>query len=203
MIKTPTSGAERSGGTGTEPAGERFRCGDCGLPFKTAQGLAGHRRLAHSTRTARELDERKRSAEQREAELKAREAVAERRAMEVARSVEVARHKEAEVLRRAREIEETGPKSIGLNRCPACKAWFEDSDGLQAHSRAVHPLEPRIAEELGVPEEKVSYIWKLAKRYTANHPDEGHEEIEKRFWWEKERQIYRRLRELDASFEEE
>ena len=164
-------------------------CQDCGQPFKTAQGLAGHRRLAHSASTRTELDERKRSAEQREAELKARETVADRRV--------------AEAVRRQREIAETGPKSIGLNRCPDCKAWFEDSDGLQAHSRAVHPLEPRIAEELGVSEGTVSYVWNLAKRYTANHPDEGPEEIERRFWWEKERHTYRRLRELDASFEED
>ena len=171
-------------------------CQDCGQPFKTAQGLAGHRRLAHSASTRTELDERKRSAEQREAELRGREAVATRRE-------EATKRREGEVARRKREIESTGPKSIGLSKCDDCGAWFENSDGLQAHSRAVHPFEPRIAEELGVPEGKVNYIWNLAKRYTANHPDEGPEEIEKRFWWEKERQIYRRLRELDASFGED
>ena len=179
-MRTPKNEPEQ-----TVPTDE---CQDCGQPFKTAQGLAGHRRLAHSASTRTELDERRRSDEQREAELRARETAADRRV--------------AEADRRQREIAETGPFSIGLNRCNYCKAWFEDSDGLQAHSRAVHPLEPRIAEELGVHEGTVSYVWNLAKRYTANHPDEGPEEIERRFWWEKERHIYRRLRELNASFEE-
>ena len=82
-------------------------CQDCGQSFKTAQGLAGHRRLAHSTSTARALDERKRSAEQREAELKSRETAAVQRAAEAARSTEAVKHREAEVARRQRELEAT------------------------------------------------------------------------------------------------
>jgi actin-related protein len=65
-------------------------CQDCGQPFKTAQGLAGHRRLKHSTSTRAELDERKRSLEKREAEA--------------ARAAEALKRREAEIARRQREL---------------------------------------------------------------------------------------------------
>lgn len=84
----------------------QYNCDDCGQPFKTVQGLAGHRRLAHSTSTARELDERKRSTEQKETELRAREAAAERKATEAARSAEAVKHRETEIARRQLELTE-------------------------------------------------------------------------------------------------
>lgn len=68
-------------------AGE-VRCDDCGQPFKNAQGLAGHRRLAHSTSTRAELEARETKTAEREAASKRREA-------ELARQVEVARRAEA------------------------------------------------------------------------------------------------------------
>lgn len=93
-------------------------CDYCEKPFKTAQGLAGHRRLAHSTSTARELDERKRSTEQREAELREREAVAERKTAETSRSVDAVKRREAEVARRQRELAaaEAVPRSEWLRK---------------------------------------------------------------------------------------
>lgn len=93
-------------------------CQDCGQQFKTAQGLAGHRRLAHSASTARELDERKRSAEQREAKLREREAAADRRAAEAAHSTEAVKRREAEIARRQRKLEaaEAVPKPERLRR---------------------------------------------------------------------------------------
>jgi hypothetical protein len=80
-----------------KPLPDSATCDDCGLPFKTAQGLAGHRRLAHSTSTARALDERNR-------ELEAHRQALEQRAAEIARTEEATRRREAEVARRQREL---------------------------------------------------------------------------------------------------
>ena len=93
-------------------------CQDCRQPFKTAQGLAGHRRLAHSASTARELEVRRRSTEQKEAELRARQEAAERKAAEATRAAEAARRREAEIARRQRELAaaEAIPKSDRLRR---------------------------------------------------------------------------------------
>ena len=93
-------------------------CPDCGQSYKTPQGLAGHRRLKHSASTARELEERKRSAEQKEAELRARQEATERRAAEAARVAEATKRREAEIARRQRELAaaEAIPKSERLRR---------------------------------------------------------------------------------------
>ncbi|MDG6898800.1 MAG: hypothetical protein JRN24_03575, partial [Nitrososphaerota archaeon] len=93
-------------------------CQDCGQSYKTPQGLAGHRRLKHSASTARELEERKRSAEQKEAELRARQEATERRAAEAARVAEATKRREAEIARRQRELAaaEAIPKSERLRK---------------------------------------------------------------------------------------
>ena len=101
-----------------QPTAESIPCPDCGQSYKTPQGLAGHRRLKHSTSTARELEERKRSAEHKEAELRARQESAERQAAEAARAAEAVRRREAEIARRQRELAaiERVPKSERLRR---------------------------------------------------------------------------------------
>ena len=100
------------------PEPETVSCPDCGQSYKTPQGLAGHRRLKHSASTARELEERKRSAEQKEAELRARQEATERRAAEAARVAEATKRREAEIARRQRELAaaEAIPKSERLRR---------------------------------------------------------------------------------------
>ena len=100
------------------PEPETASCPDCGQSYKTPQGLAGHRRLKHSVSTARELEERKRSAERKEAEVKARQEAAERKAAEAARAAEATRRQEAEIARRQREFAaaEAIPKSERLRR---------------------------------------------------------------------------------------
>ena len=86
-----------------QPIAESIPCPDCGQGFKNAQGLAGHRRLAHSASTARaldergrELDEHRQALESKSAEITRRETAAKRRETELA-------HRE----QAAREIEET------------------------------------------------------------------------------------------------
>jgi hypothetical protein len=94
-----------------KPVPEHTTCPDCGQPFKNAQGLAGHRRLAHSASTARALDERNQALTEHQRAL-------ETKAAELARKEEAARRREAEAARReraAREIEET-PDSERVQR---------------------------------------------------------------------------------------
>jgi hypothetical protein len=97
MEETETNGSD-------QPVLQTVPCPDCGLSFKTPQGLAGHRRLKHSTSTARALDERKRSLEKREAEA--------------ARAAEALKRREAEVTLRKRELAaaEAVPKSERLRK---------------------------------------------------------------------------------------
>ena len=111
----PTTEATQTATDQPVPTNE---CQDCGQPFKTAQGLAGHRRLAHSASTRAELDERTRSAEQREVELRQREVATERRAAEAARLADATRRREAEIARRQREFEAAAavPKSERLRK---------------------------------------------------------------------------------------
>jgi hypothetical protein len=94
-----------------KPVLENTTCPDCGQSYKTPQGLAGHRRLAHSASTARALDERNQGLTEHLRAL-------ETKAAEVARKEEAARRREAEAARReraAREIEET-PESERIGR---------------------------------------------------------------------------------------
>jgi vacuolar-type H+-ATPase subunit I/STV1 len=97
-----------------KPVPETRTCPECGRPSKTAQGLAGHRRLAHSASTARFLDERSRA-------LEAKEKATERKATEAAKAAEATKRREAELARReraAREIEET-PEAERVRRIVA------------------------------------------------------------------------------------
>jgi hypothetical protein len=94
-----------------QPVPETLPCPDCGQSYKTPQGLAGHRRLAHSASTARALDERNEALTEHQRAL-------ETKADELARREEAARRREAEAVRReraAREIEET-PESERVQR---------------------------------------------------------------------------------------
>jgi len=81
-------------------------CQDCGQPFKTAQGLAGHRRLKHSTSTRAELDEQRRVLEGQARELTAKERAAQQGKAEAARAAEATRKREAEIARRERAVRE-------------------------------------------------------------------------------------------------
>ena len=168
-------------------------CKDCNQSFKTTQGLAGHRRLAHSTSTARELDERNRGLTERQRAL-------EQRTAEVARAEQAAKHREAEAVRRQREIAETGPNSIGLNRCEDCGAWFENSGELRTHSRAVHPLDEKVASEVGVSKGRVNEVWTEAAHKQKRHADETTEQIVKRFWSGTDQKILRSLLDHNAAF---
>jgi hypothetical protein len=77
--------------------GPTLDCVDCDQPFKTAQGLAGHRRLAHSTSIRFEL-------EAKQEELARQEAAARRRESEVAQRAEATRRHAADVGRREQEV---------------------------------------------------------------------------------------------------
>ncbi len=169
-------------------------CQECNQSFKTVQGLAGHRRLTHSASTARELDERNR-------ELEAHRRALEQKATELARAEEATKRKEAEVTRRKREIERTGPRSIGLAQCDECGAWFDNSSKLQAHSRSVHPIDERVASEVGVSRERVNDVWTEACHKAERHPDESLDHIVTRFWSGTDQKILRALLAQDASFQ--
>ncbi len=178
-----------------EPNNERpeIVCADCGQAFKTAQGLAGHRRLAHSTSTARELEERTRELETQLVEL-------EDRSAKLARIEQATKRREAELTRRKREIEETGPSSIGLSRCDDCGAWFETVEVKRLHKRTVHPIDEAVAREAGVSRWRVHYVWTEACRFAERRPDKSVEEIIKGFWLPKDREILQRLRRHNAAF---
>jgi len=76
-----------------------LNCDDCGQSFKTAQGLAGHRRLAHSTSTRSEL-------ESKQGELVQRETSAKRREVEAARQLEAVHRQELNLAGRERAIQQ-------------------------------------------------------------------------------------------------
>jgi hypothetical protein len=162
------------------------RCEDCAQPFRSVQGLAGHRRLTHSTSTRRELEELSRATAANEAEI--------------AQTARAAKEREAALARRQREIEETGPSAIGLEECEDCGAWFDDSDALNDHSRKVHPIDGAVASEAGVSRNRVNEVWSEACRKSERHPNETPEEIIGRFWDGKDREILQKLREHDAAF---
>lgn len=79
-------------------------CPDCGQSYKTPQGLAGHRRLAHSTNTARVLDERSRGLGERQRALDARASEIERKEASARRQVEATRRRETALTRRERAV---------------------------------------------------------------------------------------------------
>lgn len=169
-------------------------CPDCGQTYKTPQGLAGHRRLSHSASTARVLDERTRELDEHRRAL-------ESRSSEIARREAAARRLEAEAVRRQREIDETGPSSIGLAQCRDCGAWFDDSGKLRTHARSAHPLDEKIAAEVGVSSSRVSDVWTEACNKQKRHSDETTEQIVKRFWNGTDQKILRSLLDHNASFE--
>jgi hypothetical protein len=95
MEEIDTSGSE-------EPVPANITCPDCGQSYKTPQGLAGHRRLAHATSSAQalaqrtqELNEQRRGIESKTAEVARREAAARRREAELSGRERVAREFEA------------------------------------------------------------------------------------------------------------
>jgi hypothetical protein len=82
-----------------------FQCPDCGQAFKTAQGLAVLRRLAHSTSTFSELDARETKTVEREAAVKRREAELSRQ-VGAARRADAALRRREEALRGAEAVPE-------------------------------------------------------------------------------------------------
>jgi hypothetical protein len=170
----------------SEETGHTNDCEDCGLGFRSPQGLAGHRRLVHSTSTRRELDERSQALGAKEAEISQR--------------ARAARELEAALAQRQREIDETGPSTIGLVECEDCGAWFEDSDTLHDHSRTVHPIDGAVASEAGVSRDRVNDVWTEACRKSERHPNETPEEIIGRFWDGEDQEILRKLRQHNAAF---
>jgi C2H2 type zinc finger protein len=186
-------GAAPKGPDDSPRPGTDYPCDDCGQPFKTAQGLAGHRRLAHSTSTRTEL-------EAKAGELAEREAAAKRREAEVARKVEAARQREADVARRQQEIADTGPAAIGLSQCPDCRAWFDTSEERRTHVRRVHPIEDAVAEEVGRSRQRVVDVWREAVAKAQRHPNESPEEIVRRFLLPTDQRILRALLAKNATF---
>jgi hypothetical protein len=170
-----------------------WECPDCAQPFKTAQGLAGHRRLAHSTSTRSEL-------EARAGELEERETAAKRREAEVARQAESTRKRESEAARREQELAETGPAALGLSQCPKCRAWFDSSKGRDSHLRSVHPIEDEVAEEVGRSRQRVEDVWREACRKQAAHTDRPPEWIVGLFWAPTDQKILRALLTRNATF---
>ena len=101
---------ETKGSPKAEPVRESSRCEGCGLSFKSPQGLAGHRRLAHSTSAARALEERSRGLGEHQRALEARAAEIEQREASARQQVESTRRRETALARREqaiREAEET------------------------------------------------------------------------------------------------
>lgn len=179
-----------------KPSSSATNCPDCGHTYKTAQGLAGHRRLAHSASTVRVLDERTRELDEHGKALDSKSA-------EIARREATAQRREAELSRRQREIDETGPSSIGLARCEDCGAWCDDSDRLRAHARSVHPLDEKVASEVGVSNSRVNEVWTEAAYKQKRHPDETTEQIVKRFWSGTDQRILRSLLNHNAALKSE
>jgi hypothetical protein len=94
----PTDEAATADLAGADPAErQELLCDGCDQAFKSPQGLAGHRRLAHSATTRSEL-------ETRAEEVAAREAAAKSRETGAARQAEAARRHEADVERREQEV---------------------------------------------------------------------------------------------------
>ena len=176
-----------------QPNAESYPCPDCGQSYKTPQGLAGHRRLAHSASTARVLDERTRELDEQRRGLESKSA-------EIARREAAARKRETEAARRQREIDEIGPSSIGLAECDECGAWFDDSGKLRTHVRSIHPLDEKVASEVGVSKGRVNDVWTEACNKQKRHPDETTEQIVKRFWNGTDQKILRSLLDHNAGF---
>jgi|SRR5579871_161091 len=179
--------------TDDEVADTVHRCDDCDQPFKTAQGLAGHRRLAHSTSTRTEL-------EAKAGEIAEREAAAKRREAEAVRQAETVRRRETEAARREQEIAETGPAALGMVRCSECGSWFENSGNLHRHTRTVHPIEDAVATEVGRSRRRVEDVWREAARKQEANPDKSTDWVVGQFWSGTDRRILRALLARNAGF---
>lgn len=162
-----------------EPVKHSVRCDQCDQPFRTTQGLAGHRRLAHPSGTSQEH-------EVRESELRARELVLHTQQVELAR--------------RQIEIEETGPAALGMFECNECGSWFKTDDKLRRHARTQHPIERAAAVEVGVNSDRVLSVWREAARKAERHPSESPEQIVQRFWDGTDQDILRALLARNAAF---
>jgi hypothetical protein len=164
-------------GPGANPDDETtdtgYSCDECDQPFKTAQGLAGHRRLAHSATSRSDL-------EARAEELAGRETATKRREAEAARKADIARQREAELAERQRVLDETGPAALGYVQCAECGGWLSEV-GLGTHSRSVHPLERKVATEVYVSESRVVSVWREAARKQERHSNETPDQIVRRF----------------------
>lgn len=179
---------------GRSPVEQRQEtCDLCGQPFKSAQGLAGHQRLTHSAGKRSEL-------EAKAGELAAREVVAKKREAEAAQLAEGARRREAAAAERQRELEETGPAALGMSQCDDCHAWFDSVEDRNVHARAIHPVEGKVAAEVGVSRSRVSDVWIEACRKQDRHPGRSPERIVERFWSSTDRKILRALLARNAAF---
>jgi hypothetical protein len=154
-------------------------CPECGVPARSVQGLAGHRRLAHSTETRQALGLREEQVAKREQGVRERE--------------RTLAGKERDVVRREREIAETGPAALGMKACSECGSWFESEANLARHGRTIHPVENAVAGETRTSPERVTSVWVEACRKQRRHPNKTPEQIIQRFWGTKDREILERL----------
>jgi hypothetical protein len=156
-----------------ETTGSTGVCVDCGQLFKSAQGLAGHRRLAHSTSTRDELELRESAIGERE------EALA----------------------RRQREIDLTGPAALGMLRCEECGSWFENAGNLGRHRRTIHPIEDAVAREVNRSRDRVTNVWIEAARKQEANPEKSTAWVVAQFWLPTDQKILRALLARDAVFQ--
>ncbi len=166
---------DQTGARSDEPEGgdeSILGCEDCDQSFKTAQGLAGHRRLAHSTSSRTELELREAAA----------------------------REREEEVVRRQREIEQTGPVALGMVLCRDCGSWFENEGNLRRHARTIHPIEGSVAVEVGRSRVRVSNVWIEAARKQEANPDRSTDWVVAQFWLPTDQKILRALLARNAAF---
>jgi hypothetical protein len=183
---------ERGANPNAETKDPSYCCEDCDQPFKTPQGLAGHRRLAHSTSTRSEL-------EAKAGELAEREAAAKRREAEAARQADAARRREAEAARREQEIAETGPAALGLSQCPDCRAWFGAATERDSHVRKIHPIEEAVAKAVSRSRQRVDEVWREAARKQGANPERSPDWVVNQFWSGTDQRILRALLARNAS----
>lgn len=179
--------------TELQTAKASYPCDQCGEVTRSPQGLAGHRRLAHSAGRRSEL-------EAKAGELAAREAAAKKRESEAARLAEGARRREAAAAERQRELDETGPAALGLSRCPDCRAWFDTPKERDAHARVVHAIDDAVAKEVGQSRQRVGDVWAEAARKQEAHPDKSTDWIVRQFWSGTDQRILKALLARHASF---
>jgi hypothetical protein len=107
-MKARAEGAARAHQAAEPEEGGGFPCNDCHQLYKTPQGLAGHRRLAHSTSTSRQLEERRRALDEQSRAVASKERAAQQSAADVARIAETNRRREADLSQREEEVRAAG-----------------------------------------------------------------------------------------------